>query len=87
MELAKKVRQFIIDNFLFGQTDGFSDDTSFLESGIVNSTGMLEVIAFIEETYNIQVDDSELLPENLDSVNKLTSFVQGKRKLAGDSIS
>lgn len=79
-DIATTLRTFVVENYLFGQVDGFTDQASFLERGIVDSTGMLEVIAFLEETYNIKVEDDELLPENLDSINKLTKFVQRKRR-------
>jgi acyl carrier protein len=82
VRVVESLRQFVIDNFLFGQTEGFGDDSSFLEDGIVNSTGMLELILFVEETYNIQVEDSELLPENLDSITKLTKFVERKQEMS-----
>ena len=79
--LQTEIRQFVIDNFLFGQTDkqlGNSD--SFLESGIIDSTGVLELIAFLESKFAISIGDEELVPANLDSVDRVSSFVE--RKLA-----
>ncbi len=73
-----EIKQFIIENFLFGNADGLSDDTSFLEEGILDSTGVLELITFLEEEYEIQVDDEELIPENLDSINNVTAFLRKK---------
>jgi acyl carrier protein len=79
--VAQEIRQFIISNFLFGQTsEGFTDEQSFLENGIVDSTGVLEFVAFLESRFGISVGDRELLPENLDSVANATQFVA--RKLA-----
>jgi len=74
------VRQYIIDNFLFGESSGLGDDTSFLDEGIVDSTGMLELIMFLEESYHISVEDEELIPENLDSVKNISGYLD--RKLA-----
>jgi len=56
----------------------FSDDDSFLEKGLIDSTGVLELVAFIEEQYGIRFQDDEIIPENLDSVNKLIQFLNKK---------
>ena len=77
-ENKTKVREFIIDNFLFGNADGLDNDTSFLEEGIIDSTGVLELVTFLEETFSIQVDDEELIPENLDSIDNVSSFLERK---------
>lgn len=77
--MRDKIRKFIIENFLFGQDDGgLTDNDSFLEKGIIDSTGVLELVAFVEETFGIKVEDNELVPENLDSVNNLITFVDNK---------
>ena len=77
-----EIREFIINNFLFGEGgDTLKDDESFLDSGIVDSTGVLELVGFLEERFKIAVDSNELLPENLDSVERVSAFVQ--RKLHG----
>lgn len=73
-----KIKTFIIDNFLFGNDVGLQDDTSFLEEGIIDSTGVLELITFLEEEFDISVNDEELIPENLDSLNNLSAFLQNK---------
>jgi acyl carrier protein len=73
-----RIKTFIIDNFLFGNADGLNDDTSFLEEGIIDSTGVLELIAFLEEEFEIKVQDEELIPENLDSIDKVTAFLDRK---------
>ena len=66
--MREELRRFIIDNFLFGVEDSqFSDDDSFLEKGLIDSTGVLELVAFIEEQYGIRFQDDEIIPENLDS--------------------
>jgi acyl carrier protein len=77
------LRQFIRDNFLFGlQGESFSDDDSLLEKRIIDSTGVLELIAFLEENFGVKVQDDELLPENLDSINRLVRFLEKKSKAA-----
>lgn len=73
-----KIKTFIIENFLFGNADGLNDDTSFLEEGIIDSTGVLELITFLEEEFEIKVEDDELIPENLDSINNVTNFLKTK---------
>jgi acyl carrier protein len=82
---VSEIRDFIVGNFLFGQEGhGFTDDQSFLESGIIDSTGLLELVSFLEQRYGISVADNELLPENLDSLRNLSRFVTRKREqLAG----
>jgi acyl carrier protein len=75
------VHRFVLENYLF--TDDASQlgfDDSLLGRGIVDSTGMLEVILFIEEQCGIKVADSEMVPENLDSVNRIAAYVASKRK-------
>ena len=77
--IQKQIWDFILENFLYGETDnGLNETDSFLEKGIIDSTGILELIAFIEQTYEIQIEDEELIPENLDSLNNVASFVQKK---------
>jgi|ERR1041385_948035 acyl carrier protein len=76
--IAQEVRQFIVENFLFGREQKLSDEDSFLERGIIDSTGVLELVSFLETRYGLKVEDDELLPENLDSVRSVTAFVAGK---------
>ena len=74
--IKKKITTFIINKFLLGDSSSSpSDDESFLERGIIDSTGVLELVNFIEETFSITVEDEELVPDNLDSLNKLTSYI------------
>jgi len=75
---SEKIRQFIIDNFLFGQQAQLSDSASFLENGIIDSTGMLELISFLEEEHGISISAEELIPENLDSIDRITGFLERK---------
>lgn len=81
--LRDKVRDFILENFLF-TTDSsvLALDDSLLERGIVDSTGMLEIVMFIEEQFGIHMQDEEMIPENLDSVSNISNFVECKRQAA-----
>ena len=81
MHLHSTIRNFVVENFLFGDDSQLEDDTSFLEAGVIDSTGILELVSFIEETYNIHVGDEELVPENLDSLNNVVQYVQQKLNL------
>jgi len=77
-ENITKIREFIIENFLFGNDDGLQDETSFLEEGIIDSTGVLELVNFLEEEFEITIEDEELVPENLDSINNVTTYLEKK---------
>ncbi len=73
------IRAFIFDNFLFDAAEeDLGNDDSFLDQGIIDSTGVLELVEWLEDTFDITVDDDELIPENLDSVNQLAAFIAGK---------
>jgi acyl carrier protein len=75
-KIKEKVKHFVDENFLFtSKVDSIGDDVSFMESGIVDSTGILEIVNFIEEDFGIQLEDDEIIPGNLDSVNLLTRFI------------
>lgn len=77
-----EIRAFIVTNFLFGQDDrSLSDEQSFLESGIIDSTGLLELVSFVEGRYGISVDDRELVPDNLDSLRNISEYVVRKQGL------
>ena len=79
MDAGKIVREFIIENFLFGNSARLPDDAvSFLDNGMIDSTGVLEIIAFLEERFDISIEDSEITPENLDSVSRISAFVAQK---------
>jgi len=79
MDIGEKVRQFIRQNFYTAAAVELADDTSLLDAGIVDSTGILEVVTFLETEFGFKIDDSELLPDNLDSVGAIVGFVQRKR--------
>jgi acyl carrier protein len=81
MQIEPQIRQYLAENFLFSN-NGYEleDEASFLEEGIVDSTGVLELVMFVEETFGITVQDEELVPQNFDSVSQLAAYV--RRKLA-----
>lgn len=82
-EIEEKIRTFLIENFVLSeQLDELGFDESFLENGVVDSTGILELVFFVEDQFGIQIDTSEVLPENFDSVNCLASYIRRKQKLA-----
>ena len=77
-DLKEDIKAFVIENFLFGSDDGLEDTTSFMDEGIIDSTGILELIGFLEEEYSISVEDEELIPENLDSLNNVVAYLRRK---------
>jgi acyl carrier protein len=77
-DTREKVRGFIVENFLFGQGAALQDNTSFLEQGIIDSTGVLELVAFLEQSFSIKVSDDELVPDNLDSIDLICNYLAGK---------
>jgi acyl carrier protein len=80
--IQSKVRAFIVDNFLLGTTEGFDfdDETELVDAGVMDSTAAMELVAFLETTFNIVVDEDEIIPENLNSVNYITDFVAQKSR-------
>lgn len=76
------VREFIAENFLFRADVDISDNQSLLEGGVIDSTGVLELIAFLESTYGIRIADEEIIPENLDSVDNMTHYLARKMPVA-----
>ena len=72
-----QIRQYLLENLLFSDNESdLPDDVSLLDRGIMDSTGVLEVVLFLEERFGIKVRDAEMLPENFDSVNNLVRFVE-----------
>lgn len=82
MELKKQVRDFVTANFYVADPASLEDRTSLLDHGIIDSTGVLEVIMFVESTFGVTVEDSEMLPENLDSIERIAAFVARKTSQA-----
>ncbi len=79
-EIRVVVRNFIIENFLFDDDGSLQDGASFLNEGIIDSTGILELVEFLDEEFSIDIEDDELIPENLDSIDNVVKFVSGKQK-------
>lgn len=78
--VLKEVREYVVENFLLGEDEEeLSNSDSFLESGLIDSTGILELIAFLEETYDVEIEDEEMIPENLDSVERVARFIASKK--------
>lgn len=79
-DIEAQIRQYVRENFILGQEDlELSDQDSFLESGIIDSTGILELVAFVEESFDIEILDEEMLPENLDSISNAANFIRSKK--------
>lgn len=80
MSTEQQVRDYILENYLFtDDQSALNNGDSFLETGILDSTGILEVIHFIEEDFGISVEDEEMVPENLDSVERIVAFIGRKQ--------
>jgi len=80
MSIRDEIKSFILNNYLFTSDDGaLSDTDSLLQKGVVDSTGILELIMHLEESYSLKVLDQEMIPDNLDSVAAITAFVERKR--------
>ena len=79
MEIKDQVRSFITSNFYVPDPSALKDEASLLDGGIIDSTGVLEVIHFIDDTFGIKMEDSEMLPENLDSIERIAYFISRKK--------
>jgi acyl carrier protein len=78
-QLEQEVRQFIIDNFVFENSNGgFSNEDSFLETGLVDSMSIMTLVEFVKEKYAISIEDEELVPDHWDSVSRIASFIQSR---------
>lgn len=80
VSVKSEIRAFLVEYFLYGQNDEtLGDDVSLLEKGIIDSTGVLELVSFVEEKYGVVVGDDDIIPENFDSINSLVGYVESKR--------
>ena len=77
-QIENELRRFVVDNFLYGRDGRFSEDESFVDMGIIDSTGLLELVGFLERKYGIKVQDADLIPQNLDSISQLAQFLRRK---------
>ncbi len=83
MDVKGQVKDYIVENFLFGDAEPLtSDGMSLLDGGIIDSVGVMELVAFLEQDFEISVADDDLVPENLDSVNNLVSYINRKKQVA-----
>ena len=80
--MKEQLRRFMIENFLFGRPFELTDDDSLQEAGIIDSTGVLELVTYLEGNFSISIGDEELLPENLDTINRLARFLESKLRQA-----
>jgi len=79
MTIANDIRTFIVENFLFGDTSyDLGDDVSLIEADVVDSTGILELVSHVETTYRIDIKDSEIVPDNFDSIGRIAAFVASR---------
>ena len=78
-EYRERVRTFIVANFYVADVTALADQTSLLDGGVIDSTGVLEVIQFVEAEFAIAVADDEIVPENLDSIERIASYIERKR--------
>lgn len=79
MDIRNEVKSFIVDNFMIGRDPSeLTDSASLLELGVIDSTGVLELVGFLEDKYGFQVDDTELVPDNLDSIENLERYITSK---------
>lgn len=78
--IQHQIRRFILENFYVSEPSALADDTSLVGTGLVDSTGILEVLAFLEEEFGIEVTDRETTPDNLDSIERMAAFVERKQR-------
>lgn len=78
--ILEEIRDFVVNNFMFGDDEGLTDDTSFRNEGVLDSTGVLELITFLEDTYGIRIADEEVVIQNLDSLRGIEDFVSRKTR-------
>jgi acyl carrier protein len=83
MDTKQRIREFVTSNFFVQDASSLTDSASLLDLGVVDSTGVLEIIGFLESTFGLAVEDDEIVPDNLDSIDRITAFVTRKQAPAG----
>ena len=84
MSIETQIQEYLAENVLFsGGTFEYDNDASFLEEGIIDSVAIMDFVMFVEETFNIIIEDHEIVPDNFDSVNKLTGYIRRKQNHSG----
>ncbi len=86
MEIENKIRQFIVNNLYYTEDEFIADDASFLETGVVDSMGVMELVAFVQSEFGVEVAQEEVVVENFDSVRKLAEFVRRKLLPRGSPV-
>ena len=81
METSDKLKEFFKENFMVDLDSDLSDDKSFLENGIIDSTGVLELVTFIEEAFSVKIEDDEIIPDNLDSLENIIKYINQKKSI------
>jgi acyl carrier protein len=82
MKIEEQIRDYLTHNLIFsGNGFNYEDTTSFLEEGIVDSQGVMELVLFVEDSFHISVEDREITPDNFDSVNKLAEYIRLKSRV------
>lgn len=84
--VGKRIEDYLVQNFLLGEQLAIKPTTSLLSEGILDSTGVLELVTFLEQEFGVQIGDTEMVPENLDSLFNLTAFVQRKLAPEGSAV-
>jgi acyl carrier protein len=86
MELEKHIRQYVAENLLYVDEDfKYDNDTSFINEGLIDSMGVMELVAYVQSEFDITVEQQEMTPDNFDSVNKLVTFIRGKQAAKAQS--
>jgi acyl carrier protein len=78
LDIGTEIRDFVVTNFLFGKGEDLSNDESLLENGVIDSTGVLELVSYLQERFEIRIEDDEIVPANLDSIHNLVDYVGRK---------
>ena len=79
LDTRNDIKTFILENFMLGRNqEELEDSVSLLDMGIIDSTGILELVEFVEKSYGVKIEDNELVPENLDSIDNLVTFIGRK---------
>jgi acyl carrier protein len=77
-DIELEIYKFVVDNFMFGQADGLAYNESLLQKGVIDSTGVLELVAYLQDNFNIAVEDNEIIPANLETINGIVAYVSKK---------
>src|SRR5262245_35779080 len=81
MQIEHKIHEFIVNNLYYAEDNSIGDEDSFLETGVIDSMGVMELVAFIQSEFGVEVEQREIVVENFDSVRKLSDFVRRKLQL------